>query len=169
MKRRSLFGAAAAVTAAGPAAALAAPAPFEIPTAGELAVEVTALLGPVVNIGPASNGVRRLIPITGGSFKGPRIQGEVIPGGGDWQTTRADGCTVLEAIYALKTSDGAAITVRNLGLIAPRPDGKVYIRTVPSFDAPRGPHDWLNQSVFVGTLEVVDPGKAVRLRMFRVG
>jgi len=165
MRRRTFFGAAAA--AAAPSVLAAQPA-FEVPTA-EFALEVNALLGPVVTLGPTANGQRRMIPITGGSFKGPRIQGEVLPGGADWQTTRADGCTILDAIYALRTADGAAIAVCNVGLIVPQPGGKVYVRTVPSFDAPRGPHDWLNQSVFLGTLEVVDPGKAVRIRMFKVG
>ncbi len=166
MKRRTLIGAVAAASAAGPAA-VAQSAPHEIPTA-ELALEINALLGPVMQLGPTSNGQRRIIPITGGWFKGPRIEGEVLTGA-DWQTTRADGCTILEAIYAIKARDGTVIPVRNLGLAAPRADGKTYIRTTPSFDAPRGPHDWLNQSVFVGTLEVPDPGKAVRIRAFRIG
>lgn len=165
MKRRTFVGAAAAAGVAG--ASPAAESPYEIPTA-ELALEINALLGPVVNLGPTANGQRRIIPITGGWFKGPRIEGEVIAGGADWQTTRADGCTVLEAIYTIRAKDGTTIPVRNVGLIAPRPDGKTYIRTVPSFDAPRGAHDWLNQSVFLGTLEVPEPGKRVRIRAFRV-
>jgi hypothetical protein len=30
--------------------------------------------------------VRSIAPITGGTFKGPELQGKVLPGGADWAT-----------------------------------------------------------------------------------
>jgi hypothetical protein len=135
----------------------------------ELAFEALVDIGAPAAIGETALGRRRMIPITGGTFKGPRIEGEVVPGGADWQTVRADGVTVVEAIYALKASDGAVIAVRNLGIVAPIDGGAPYVRTTPSFDAPQGPHEWLNRNVFVGTIAVANAERTrVRISVYRV-
>ena len=49
----------------------------------------------MINVGESKRGVRRVIPITGGTFSGPKIKGEVLPGGEDWQLVRPDGDTEL--------------------------------------------------------------------------
>ncbi len=67
-------------------------------------------------IGTMLTGERRIIPIIGGRFEGPKMRGEILPGGADWQIVAADGTTSLEARYTLKTDDGALIYVRNVGL-----------------------------------------------------
>jgi hypothetical protein len=85
------------------------------PLLTEFAFEALVNIAKPLDLGQTALGRRRAIPITGGTFKGPRIEGDVAPGGYDWQTIRADGVTVLEAIYALKVSDGTVIAVRNLG------------------------------------------------------
>jgi hypothetical protein len=54
-------------------------------------------------LGKSKHGWRRVVPITGGSFEGPNIRGEVMPGGEDWQLYRPDGDTELCARYLLKT------------------------------------------------------------------
>ena len=36
-------------------------------------------------LGASKHGRRRIVPITGGTFEGPNIRGEVVPGGEDWQ------------------------------------------------------------------------------------
>src|SRR5512147_2666482 len=56
-------------------------------------------------VGDSKRGTRRVIPITGGTFEGPKIKGEVLSGGEDWQLVRPDGDTELYARYLLKTSD----------------------------------------------------------------
>jgi hypothetical protein len=46
---------------------------------------------------------------------------------------------------------------------------KVYVRTVPEFEAPsEGPHAWLNHAIFVATLELA-ARDCVLLRFYRVG
>lgn len=135
----------------------------------EFAFEALVDIGPAENQGDTALGRRRMIPITGGRFEGPRISGEVLPGGADWQTIRADGVTVIEAIYALKARDGAVIAVRNLGLVAPVEGDPPYVRSSPTFDAPQGPHDWLNRNVFVGAIAVENRERTqVRITVFRV-
>ena len=59
--------------------------------------------------------------------------------------------TELEATYAIQTEDGILIKVVNRGLLVPQggADGADYFRTVVSFTAPRGTHDWLNEAIFL--------------------
>ncbi len=118
-------------------------------------------------VGPSSHGLRRVVPITGGSFDGPTIRGRVIPGGADWQFVRPDGVLSVEAHYTLETSDSVLIMVTNRGLRRASPEvmarlgrgepvqpSEYYFRTTAEFEAPIGSkYEWLNQSVFVGVAE----------------
>lgn len=137
----------------------------------EFAFEETVTLGKVVEVGKTVRGERRIIPITGGHFEGPRIKGEVMPGGWDWQLTRADGCTDVKADYFLKTDDGAVINVVNTGEICPGEKGApAPVRTHPVFEPPLGKYEWLGQQSFVGTLGMAPAkeGPAVLIRFYRV-
>ena len=165
--RRELLAAAAATAVAAPAAAQTQP-----PTPGlEFALEAVAELGAPLTPGATPYGRRNLIPITGGRFEGPRIRGKVIPGGGDWQLTRNDGTATLDADYMIQADDGTLIHVHNHGVLSGLggDPSQVYLRTNPVFEAPIGPHDWLNKALFVGTVTPVgQPPTAVRVRVYRV-
>ena len=117
-----------------------------------------------IDVGSTPQGVRRVVPILGGRFEGPKLKGEILPGGADWQFTRADGVTELEALYLLRTDDGVVIQVRNRGLRhgpeevmqrlaagQPVDPGKYYFRAAPAFSAPEGRYSWLNKSLFLCT------------------
>jgi hypothetical protein len=142
----------------------------DIPTV-EFAFAAKVLLAPTVEIGRTPLGMRRRVPIIGGTFEGPRIKGIIVPGGADWQLQRADDYTEIEADYMIEASDGTQIHVMNRGLTNTRVKGATrrYLRTVPRFEAPSGPHEWLNQSIFVGGLKPVAGGPpAVMIEVFRV-
>ncbi len=160
--RRELMKLAAAGLAALATPAATSAGPAVPPLLTEFVYEAVVEIESVVEIGPSSHGIRRYIPIKGGTFSGPRIQGIVLPGGADWQTERPDGVTEVDALYSMKTDDGAVIIVRNRGLIA-----GPYFKTIPQFEAPRGTYDWLNKAVFAGSVAGVRPG-AVVVRVFRV-
>lgn len=145
--------AAAAVAAATPS--LATPTLYPIFTA-----RVT--LGPPVEFGRQGEQRKRLIPITGGTFDGPKLRGTIVPGGGDWQTIESDGTTAILARYTLRAEDGTMIGVVNPGIRRGPPEvlkrlaageavdpSLYYFRTVPSFDVADGPHDWLRKSIFL--------------------
>lgn len=131
----------------------------------EFVYEASGDLEPPVPIGPTPDGTRRIVPIlAGGRVEGPRIRGKLLGNAADWQLTRPDGVTVVEAIYAIETDDGAVIQLRNKGLrhgpaevMARLAAGEevdpaaYYFRTVPEFIAPTGPYDWLNRSIFICT------------------
>ena len=121
-------------------------------------------LGPPQELGAAPLGVRRVIPITGGRFRGERLSGRVLAGGADWQLIRSDGVAELDARYALETADGALIHVRNRGYRhGPREvlarlaagenvdPGLYYMRTTPLFETGDERYAWLNRIVAVAT------------------
>ncbi len=112
----------------------------------------------MIMIGESKRGTRRVIPITGGTFEGPKIKGEVMPGGEDWQLVRPDGDTELYARYLLKTEDGTIIQIINRVLqhIHEQDEEKVpYIKSVIDLEAPTdSKYDYLNHAVFLGTLKV---------------
>ena len=124
--------------------------------------DIEVSVGPIRELGPTPHGRRRIIPILAGTVRGPLLDGEVVPGGADWQYVRSDGVVELKAGYSIRTSDGAEIAITNRGLRRATPDimdrlsrgeivdpALVYFRTVPVFEAPEGPYAWLNQSIFV--------------------
>jgi hypothetical protein len=110
------------------------------------------------NIGDSKYGWRGIVWITGGTFKGPDIEGTIIPGGADWQLVRADGTKELDARYTLKTNDGVPIYIKNQVLNRPAPTRDNpearYARSVINFEAPLDSrYKWLNDYIFLGTLE----------------
>jgi hypothetical protein len=142
------------------------------PVRTEFTFEANISCDPPRVVGPGKYGQHQVIPINGGSFAGPRIRGEVLPGGADSQLIRADGVLELEARYTIRAEDGALITVRNRGLanMAESDANGVYVRTIPEFEAAvGGSHEWLNKWLFVGTLRVVSFNPIlVQVRVFRV-
>jgi len=129
--------------------------------------------------GATSKGVRRVIPITGGSFEGPDIKGTIIAGGYDFQLLRNDNVIEIDARYVLQTNDGALITIVNRGLrhaskevmqqmasgveVSPL---LYYFRSVPEFETGNEKYDWLNRSVFVAN-GIRKPAEVI-ISVFRV-
>jgi hypothetical protein len=148
--------------------------------ATEFAFEARVSVEPPLVVGPSSRGMRRVVPITGGTFDGPNIRGRVIPGGADCQYVRPDGVLAVEARYTLETSDDVLIMVTNRGIRRASPEvmarlgrgepvdpSEYYFRTTPEFEAPIGSNcEWLNQSVFIGVAER-RPDAAI-VRFYRV-
>jgi len=138
-------------------------------TAPELAhvTTIQAEVGPIQELGVMPLGRRRVIPIIGGTIRGPRLSGEVLPGGADWQIVRPDGVIELTASYWVRADDGTEISVVNTGLRRadaetmaklsrgePVDPALVYCRTVPRFEAPSdSAYDWLNGSLFLADVQ----------------
>ncbi len=150
---------------------------FETPGV-EFVLQAHVTINPVINIGQSSHGIRRIVPITGGTFHGPRLAGTVLDQGEDTQLVRPDGITEIVARYTLRTHDGVLIYVVNSGLIdrGPAATGQGapgrprYVRTIPKFEAPLGsPYEWMNRELHVGTLNPLPPSEhAVVVRFFKV-
>ncbi len=98
----------------------------------EFVFELRVTIAATVEKGSTASGVRRTIPIIGGTFHGPRISGRVLPGGADWQLVQPDGLTHVDAHYILETDDGVRIEVRNEGIRHGAPS--VLARITPAHD-----------------------------------
>lgn len=131
----------------------------------EFVYEAHVTIGQLVEVGETAAGIRRYIPITGGRFEGPRLKGTVLPGGADWQTERTDGVIELDALYSMRCDDGTVIIVRNRGVISE--SGK-YLMTAPSFVVPEGPHDWLDDYQYIGTVAGSSEPDMVVIRVYRL-
>ena len=151
---RHLIAATIAMLLPVTAAAQDAPSPSSEPGL-ELLYRSVVTLGEAIQVGETPRGVRRIIPITGGTFEGPELRGEILPMGWDWQLDRSDGCSDIVADYFLRTDDGVVVNVVNTGtLCMPAPGAPVPppARTSPVFEAPLGDYEWLTRGAYVGTL-----------------
>ena len=116
----------------------------------EFVLQLQVKIDGAFNVGKTHHGNRFVIPITGGTFEGPNIRGEVLSGGADYQLQNAElGRTELEAIYCIRTDDGVSIHVRNWGIITGE-GPQTYFFTSPKFEAPAdSKYGWLNNAIYV--------------------
>jgi hypothetical protein len=137
---------------------------FDVPRL-DLVLELVVTCSKPEAVGPdarSKDGDRRSVwPIVGGAFVGKDIRGSVVPGGGDFPVTRPDGVTVVDALYRLRTDDGATIIIHNKGISIPGEQAGAprRYRLTPEFTAPRGKYDWLNKNVFVANLTTNIPAE----------
>ena len=130
--------------------------------ATELLFEMNLVLEPIQVVGPTPNGDRRICYIKGGRFSGPKLQGEVLPGGGDWLLLRPDGARTLDIRLTLRTDDGHPIYLVSRGILHISPEtfqrltageeidpAEYYFRTTPLFETAAARLDWLNRVVAV--------------------
>ncbi|PVH98972.1 hypothetical protein DM02DRAFT_530093 [Periconia macrospinosa] len=139
-----------------------------VPPQMSLLYSMTALLGDRFSLGPIPTGDERIvIPIVGGSFHGPKMNGEstVLSFGADWRLTDAQGVIRPDARYNIRTNDGTNIYVRTEGY--PLPDGRTMLSG--KFETgSNGTYAWLNDVVGVGVLRR-NGTTAVIIEMWHVG
>lgn len=139
----------------------------------EFVVQLQVALGPSYSVGETPRGSRNVVPITGGTFEGPKMKGTIIPGGADYQMSGQGGRTEIEAIYSIKTDDGVYIHVRNNGIISMGTGSNgapaFYFRTTPKFEAPvDSKYAWLNNAVFVCAPAMGGAGGGITLNVWMV-
>ena len=117
------------------------------------------------NLGSASGG-RLIVPVSGGTFAGPRLKGAIVPPGGDWIVQRSDGSRVLDVRILLQTDDGQKIYVSWRGIAYMPPGGAFNARILPVFETPAPKYAWLNNVVAVGVYRP-DLGK-IAYRVYRI-
>ncbi|MCM1452398.1 MAG: DUF3237 domain-containing protein [Clostridium sp.] len=151
------------VLAAAVAAVLWAWAGDEAP-ALEFVMELQVEIGEAITVGDMGAGNRTIIPITGGTFSGPKIRGRVLSGGADYQVYDAEHRrNNLEAVYCIQAEDGENIIVTNRGIATDD-----YFCTTPRFEASyEGSCGWLNDGVYVCKPSGFRPG-CISLKVWRV-
>jgi hypothetical protein len=122
-----------------------------------------AALGEPLDLGDVSQGHRRIIPLTGGTFTGPELNGKLLPGvSADWQIVVRDGTTLGDIRYTLQTDEGALLYVQSRGVrhgsaeVLARlgrgddVDASEYtFRTSTQIESASPDLDWLNKGVFI--------------------
>lgn len=164
-----------AIASAG-AQEVGAPPPASLTPRAEFAFEFRVNLLPPVVVGETPFGRRQYIPIAGGPIAGPKFNGEVLPGGWDYQLAMGNGCSWLSADYFIRARDGTVIHVLNEGPNCSVAGERSLFR--PRFEAPKGTYDWMTRGSFVATLEVERaesapgappaPPRAIRLKIYQL-
>ena len=141
------------------------PSPATLPPPRlEHVCDLAVTIAPPVEIGSTPAGLRRMIPITGGVVRGPRLNGKVLAGGADFQLILGGGTQAhLDARYVIELDDGTRVFVQNTALRfaslensqrimrgEPVNPDEVYFRCQPRLEAVGEPWRWLNENQFIG-------------------
>jgi hypothetical protein len=118
-----------------------------------------------VHVRDSPDGGRSLFPITGGSFTGDHIRGEVLPGGCDWihWRSKSDGAWMIDVRLMMRADDGETIAMEYRGISwadastmerflrrDPLDFHEVYGRTAVRFQTDAdGNYGWLNNTIAV--------------------
>ena len=127
--------------------------------------DLAVTIAPPVEVGQTVAGQRRMIPITGGVVKGPRMNGKVLAGGADFQLILAGGTQAhLDARYVIELDDGTRVFVQNTALRVaslensqrimrgePVNPAEIYFRCQPQLEAAGEKWAWLAESQFIGS------------------
>jgi Protein of unknown function (DUF3237) len=152
---------------------------FLAPPQLEAICDLHVLIGPPIELGQTSIGLRRIIPITGGTVKGA-INGSILPGGSDTQLLLNQGQEGhLDARYVIETNQGEKVFVQNKALRVMSIENsmkmmrgervnpeEIYFRSQPQFETSSPKLQWLSEHQFIGCgVRLPD---AVLLRFFKV-
>jgi hypothetical protein len=136
----------------------------ELPDPGLTHVyRLEAALGEPLEIGDVSQGYRRIVPQTGGTFTGRQLNGKLLPGASaDWQTVLPDGTAIGDIRHTLQTDDGALLYVQSRSVRHGSPavlarlargddvDASDYtFRAAAQIETASRALDWLNKGVFI--------------------
>ncbi|ATP50737.1 hypothetical protein CR512_15680 [Pseudomonas putida] len=138
------------------------PPPLKLEPLARFSVD---LVAPIWELGATNGqGKRRIIPITGGRFEGPRLKGTILNNGADWQVVTPEGVAIIDTRYLLQTDDGALIYLRTEGYRFGPPevmkkvaagedvDPSLYqFRITMHFETSAPQYAWLNRTVGVGS------------------
>lgn len=124
--------------------------------------KLTIRVGQPIVPGDTGVGIRRVIPILGGTVSGDGISGAILPVGADFQTIRPNGFTEVEAKYVFELDDGATIYIENVGIRFGPKDALdriakgeavdpalIYFRSVPKFETGSAKYRWLMENLFI--------------------
>ncbi len=140
---------------------------------------IDAELEAITDLGRTPYGGRRVIGILGGTVRGPKLNGRILPGGTDWQIIRSDGAADISARYMIETDAGARILVASDGLRHGPPEvlaalargdsvdpSLYYFRTAMRFETADPAVDWLNRILAVARGQ--REARSVRLDVYAV-
>jgi Protein of unknown function (DUF3237) len=139
-----------------------------------------AQIKPPVDIGAGPFGHRLIFEVTEGEVVGERLNGTILPGGGEWFLAGADGFGRVDVRLQMTTDDGANIYFQYHGILEINEASMAaigtgagtdfedhYFRINPRLETGDPRYAWVNQTVFVGKGHVL-PGLLVEYDVYRV-
>jgi hypothetical protein len=122
-----------------------------------------ATLGDVLDGGVVGEGRRRIVPLIGGRFSGPELNGTLLSGASaDWQMVLADGTTLADIRYTLRSDRGESFYVRSQGVRygsegvlmrlgrGEEVEASEYVfRTSTQIETASSDFAWMNRGVFI--------------------
>ena len=120
---------------------------------------------PAWEVGRTSGlGVRRIFPITGGSFDGPLLRGTILNNGADWQVVTPDGVSLIDTRYLLRLDNGALVYLQTRGFRHGPPEvlaavaageavdpHEYFFRVYMTFETASSTYGWLNRAMAIGS------------------
>ena len=143
----------------------------------------------LLNLGPVKGGAHRIVvPVTGGFVKGPGVDLDILPGGGDWLLLDpSSGTAHLDIRFQARSADGDMIYAHYPGIIKVdaavqdflqwSPKAKTteskdqYFFTTPVFEVSSEKLKWMEQTLFLAHGHFVVPGdgtQAVEYEVYKV-
>src|SRR5438309_1095161 len=118
------------------------------------------LLAEFGDVAPARG---RIVPLAGGTFAGPELNGTLLPGySADWQIVLPDGTALADIRYTLQTNDGNLLYAQARGVRHGSADvlarlargedvdpSQYTFRTSTQIETAAPALDWLNKGVFI--------------------
>jgi hypothetical protein len=121
--------------------------------------------GTPINVGASPLVNQRLsVPVTGGTFKGPKLNGTVLAGGSDQAIIDKEGKFHVNSRFNLRTSDGADIYVRASGV--QQPEGYAYGSIV--LETGHEDYYWLNHAFLVDVSRAVENSTSIYIDVYQV-
>src|SRR5947209_3530726 len=124
---------------------------------------LTATLGQPLNLGEGSQGHRRIVPLTDGTFTGSELRGKLLAGASaDWQTVLPDGTALGDIRYILETDRGDLLYVQSHSIRHGGPEvlarlgrgedvdpSEYTFRASTRIETAAADLDWLNKGIFI--------------------
>ena len=128
-------------------------------------------IGSSTMIGRGPFGTRVIAEVTGGSFTGERLSGQILTPGADWVLLDSTGTGHIDVRLTLATNDGAHIYMHYTGILeytdkvreafangTSTEFGDNYFVTQPRFETGDERYSWLNHVVAVAEGRLLEGG-----------
>jgi hypothetical protein len=130
---------------------------------------------------PQLVGARRVVNVTGGTLRGPKINGTLVSPSGDWLYNMPDGSSRLDVRLMVKTDDNELIFMEyggvmafpkeaaerlNKGEVVTHADG--YFMVAPRFTTASTKYAWLNHVQAVGKMVSLQRGHTIKYDIFEM-
>ncbi len=141
--------------------------------------EATAVPQPEI-IGPVAQGMRLNAYFSGGTVSGPKVNGKILPVGGDFITVRTDGVGDIDVRLTIQTDDGALIYQTNTGVLELGENGYEdfinqkgepisHVRASIRFQTAHPNYKWINRKQCIGIGQFIAMEGKVKYDVYALG